>query len=218
MANKAERTAASLRQSLLTLIETQSYEAIHVRDLYTHAGVSRATFYRHYNNKHDLLVACLEEMSEQLKATLTFPGHIPPEQTGQYALANMVNLFTHIEEHRWFYTVVLIDTAVSLQAQLFLRRLLRGSIKLTVYNSGLFKNFPVSPDIVLSMVVGGVLELIQWWLAHDEETLPYTPELLAECVLRMSERGIFGFGSWPGTPYDVTSQPFLGGPNMPNDT
>lgn len=208
MGNKAERTATTLRHSLLALIETQSYKAITVRDVYTHADLSRATFYRYYDNKHALLAACLEEMSEQLKATLTFPLHIPPEQTGQYALANMEKLFRHIEAHRWFYTVVFTDPAVSVQTQLFFRRLLRGSMKLVADNSGILKSLPVPADIVLSMVVGGTLELIQWWLAHDGETLPHSPELLAECVVRMTERGVFGFGPWPGTPYDVTNQPF----------
>ena len=48
------RTRSLLWATLVALIEERGYAAVSVRDITTRADVNRSTFYRHYEDKHDL--------------------------------------------------------------------------------------------------------------------------------------------------------------------
>lgn len=52
---RAQRTQKLLDHALLELLSEKSFKDIQVSELCERAMVRRATFYRHYQNKHDLL-------------------------------------------------------------------------------------------------------------------------------------------------------------------
>ena len=52
---RIDRTIRSLREALVDLVAERGFDAITVTDLVERAGLHRATFYRHYNDKDDLL-------------------------------------------------------------------------------------------------------------------------------------------------------------------
>lgn len=56
------RSRAALRQALVELIEEQGLESITVNDLCTRAGLTRGTFYNHYQDKEALLAAFEDEV------------------------------------------------------------------------------------------------------------------------------------------------------------
>ncbi len=58
-----------LREALIELIEERGFEALTIGELTSRAMVSRAAFYRHYQDKYDLVEQIFEEaMSALLKA------------------------------------------------------------------------------------------------------------------------------------------------------
>ncbi|MDO4890278.1 MAG: TetR/AcrR family transcriptional regulator [Coriobacteriaceae bacterium] len=60
------RTRAALRQALIELMEERGLEAITVNDLCTRAGLTRGTFYNHYQDKDALLAAFEQEVLDGL--------------------------------------------------------------------------------------------------------------------------------------------------------
>lgn len=54
------RTERLLTEALIQLIKAKPYESIHVRDIVHAAGVSRSTFYMHYNSKDQLLGSLIQ--------------------------------------------------------------------------------------------------------------------------------------------------------------
>src|SRR5688572_30831151 len=62
------RTRGMLQRALLALMSEQSYDTISVADITDRADLRRATFYLHYRDKEELLVATLEGMFNELVA------------------------------------------------------------------------------------------------------------------------------------------------------
>lgn len=61
------RVQILIRDSFLYLLKKQSFYKIHVKDIITGAGVSRAAFYSHYENKYELLESIQVEFLDGLK-------------------------------------------------------------------------------------------------------------------------------------------------------
>ncbi len=59
---RVERSLASLRHALGALMQQEPFADITVQQILDRAGVSRATFYSHYRNKDDVLLASFERM------------------------------------------------------------------------------------------------------------------------------------------------------------
>ena len=57
---RTRRTRAAIFDALIGLVFTRRYDAIRTGDLIAAAGVGRSTFYEHFRNKEDVLVAVIE--------------------------------------------------------------------------------------------------------------------------------------------------------------
>src|SRR5215471_9624385 len=89
---RVKRTKILLREALIALIEEKGFDALTVGDLTERAMVSRAAFYRNYQDKYDLVEQIFEEaMSTLFEAIGEFGQEHPPdvwvrffEQIAQY--------------------------------------------------------------------------------------------------------------------------------------
>jgi AcrR family transcriptional regulator len=89
---RVKRTKVLLREALIALIEEQGFDALTVGELTERAMVSRAAFYRNYQDKYDLVEQIFEEaISTLFEAIGEFGQEHPPdvwvrffEQIAQY--------------------------------------------------------------------------------------------------------------------------------------
>ena len=58
-------TASLMRQALLLLLEKKDLDFISVTEITAKAGVSRSTFYLHYDNVYELLEDTLENLNKE---------------------------------------------------------------------------------------------------------------------------------------------------------
>src|SRR5260370_417169 len=169
---RLRRTQKLLREALIELIEERGFEALTIGELTSRAMVSRAAFYRTYQDKYDLLEQIFEEaMSALLKAVGDLGTEHPPEI--------WVKFFEHIAQYERLYRALLGSKG----SPWFVRKM-RASLAGLVKERGHLPHGPnVSgpvhtlsdafvPDLVSTMFV----EAITWWL---EQGRPYTPSEIA---------------------------------------
>src|SRR5260370_26115169 len=90
---RVKRTKILLREALIELIEERGFEALTIGALTERAMVSRAAFYRTYQDKYDLVEHIFEQaMSALLDAVGDLGREHPPEL--------WVRLFQHIAEYQ----------------------------------------------------------------------------------------------------------------------
>jgi len=162
-----------LREALIDLIEERGFEALTIGELTSRAMVSRAAFYRNYQDKYDLVEQIFEEaMSALLNAVGDLGREHPPEI--------WVRFFEHIAQYERLYRALLGRKG----SPWFVRKM-RASLSGLVKERGHLPHGPDAstrpihtfsdefvPDLVSTMFV----EAITWWL---EQGRPYTPKEIA---------------------------------------
>lgn len=170
---RVRRMQKLLREALVELIEERGFEALTIGELTERAMVSRAAFYRYYQDKYDLVEQIFEEAMSALLGAVEDLGH-------EHPAAIWVTFFEHIAEYErlyrallgkkgspWFVRKMREDLAVLIKQRGSLPHGSDPSARSTHAFSDEFV-----PDLVSAMFV----EAIIWWL---EQGRPYTPREIA---------------------------------------
>jgi AcrR family transcriptional regulator len=170
---RVRRTQKLLREALVGLIEERGFEALTVGEITARAMVSRAAFYRNYQDKYDLVEQIFAEaMSALLNAVDDLESEHPTE--------TWVKFFEHIANYEQLYRALLGRKG----SPWFVRKM-RASLADLVIARGRLPHGPNAadhpghtfadefvPDLVSTLFV----EAITWWL---EQGRPYTPNEIA---------------------------------------
>lgn len=104
---RIRRTHKFLQEALVDLVSEKGFEAITVGDIAERAMVNRATFYRHYEDKYDLVAKIFEETSERLVAQMK-PIHKDEQgRVTENPPEIWVQWFEHVAEHARLYRAML---------------------------------------------------------------------------------------------------------------
>ena len=171
---RVRRTRKLLREALVELIEERGFDALTVGEITERAMVSRAAFYRNYQDKYALVEQIFDEaMSALLNAAGELGLEHPPEA--------WVRFFEHIAEYERLYRALLGSKG----SPWFVRKMRASLADLLVSAHGRYPHgptaanrlVPASPDdLVPDLVSTMFVEAITWWLEHGR---PYTPKEIA---------------------------------------
>jgi AcrR family transcriptional regulator len=175
---RVQRTHKLIREALLELTVQKGFSNVTVRDITKHAGINRATFYRHYQDKFDLLDQYAEAVYELLDAPDTGSLMIG-ENRSEKPPSGLVRMLEHIRTNAKFYRVMLGkngDPAFAEKIRKYVEKRMRLSFPDTLVNEGNFV------ELNLSYMSSGSVGAVLWWLDHD---MPYSPEELAAISYRL---------------------------------
>lgn len=93
---KAEnmRVKQSITDALFALMKEKSLSSVQITELVECAGVARASFYRNYSSKEDVLVTLIRDVLEQ------FREDIHSEQGSFYCYENVLLSFRYFQKYR----------------------------------------------------------------------------------------------------------------------
>ena len=188
---RIRRTHKFLQEAMIELITEKGFESITVGDIAERAMINRATFYRHYQDKYDLVAKIFEETANQLVENMK-PIR---KDTRQNAIENppeiWIQLFEHVAEHARLYRAMLGKNGSSW----FAARMREHIIKLMLETARQYEHQveprqqiePVMPQELpgtqLSHVMIGT---IVWWLESEKS---YTPRQMATWFYRFAFYG-----------------------------
>ena len=170
------RTRQLLRDALVSLIAEKGFDAITVQDIADRATLNRATFYLHYQDKHDLLIKSLHDAIDELMADIG-----PTEENAQLLVDGpqrpIVQVFQHVAQHARFFQVMLGAEGVPS----FIAGVRDYMAAITLRWLSVLQPVPeksvVPLEIVANSLSWSLLGVLIWWLDHD---LPQSPEYMAE--------------------------------------
>lgn len=184
---RIRRTRKMLRDALTELTTEKGFAAITVQDITDRAMVNRATFYRHYQDKYDLMVASIAEVLDELEV-LNQP--LPSDQANTSAdepLPAMTRLFEHVARHARFCRAMLGKNGTPFlaeQLQAYVERIMRERLVATGYDD---RQTRIPLDLCVHYMANTALAMITWWLDHD---FPYSAEQMATWLPKLN---MFGF-------------------------
>ncbi|HEY7358840.1 MAG TPA: TetR/AcrR family transcriptional regulator [Ktedonobacterales bacterium] len=170
---RVRRTQKLLREALIELIEERGFEALTIGELTERALVSRAAFYRNYQDKYDLVEQIFAEAMSALFSEIGALG-------AEHPAAIWVKFFEHIAAYERLYRALLGS-----KGSPWFARKMRASLADLIQERGRLPHGPDAsarpahafadafvPDLVAALFV----EAITWWL---EQGRPYTPREVA---------------------------------------
>jgi len=170
---RVRRMQKLLREALIELIEERGFEALTIGEITERAMVSRAAFYRHYQDKYDLVEQIFEEA---MSALLGAVGELGQEHPADI----WVKFFEHIALYERLYRALLGRKG----SPWFVRKM-RTSLAGLIKERGRLPHgpdasarstHPFSDEFVPDLVSAMFVEAITWWLEHGR---PYTPKEIA---------------------------------------
>ena len=187
---RVRRTKILLREALIALIEERGFEALTIGELTERAMVSRAAFYRNYQDKYDLVEQIFEEA---MSALLGAVGELGREHPAEI----WVTFFEHIAHYERLYRALLGSKG----SPWFVRKM-RASLTGLVKERGRLPHGPnasplpvhaFSDELVPDLVSALFVEAITWWL---EQGRPYTPREIATRVALLAAALFREAGTW----------------------
>lgn len=200
----ARRMRKLLRDALLELIEERGFHALTVGEIANRAMVSRAAFYRYYQDKYDLAEQIFEETLQTManefdplrqqmlhssapQRTSDFWAKLFEQELHSAPLPEpWVKLFEHVAKYERFYRVLLDKKGSSwfvTKMRTYLTEVIHQRLQtLQLHTKRLADHRVVADGFVSVLLAGLVVDAITWWL---EQSRPYPPSQAATYCSRL---------------------------------
>lgn len=182
---RVKRTRLMLRQALLSLIEERGYDSLSIQDITDRANVGRATFYVHYQDKEQLLLDCIDDVTEQLNIhfqTISAHDIFIKRRTVS------VVLFRHVFEHASLYRALLSERGAALVTYRLQRDM---AARLQQHLPESFQSLAtveLPSDLLTEYCSAALWSLVGWWLRND---FPRSPEEMGHLFWQLVHQGLF---------------------------
>ena len=162
---RVSRTRRALKEALTDLILEKGYEAVTVQDIIDRADVGRSTFYSHFLDKDDLLMAILPD--------LEVPGPaIGSSAEDEPAFGWTLELFRHFGSGKRLFKALAGSQSGALARRETTDRLetlaraelsrLKAGRRLDAFRL----------ELVVRFLVGTFIGFMDWWLREENDHLP----------------------------------------------
>lgn len=187
---RARRTRKLLRDALLELIEERGFDAITVGEIAERAMVSRAAFYRYYQDKYDLVEQIFDEAMQTFVSDIGLRSHA----SVSFDLQNVptpqrwVKLFEHFAQYERLYRVLLSGKgspwfAKKMRASLAEMRSEHEQEHASTIDGKRADSSPASAGgLVPALIDALLIDTVVWWL---EQGRPYPPKQVATYCWRL---------------------------------
>ncbi len=169
--SKYFNTARRMDEAFLSLMEKKDFEYITVTEICEKAGVSRSTFYLHYETVGDLLTECVEDMNRQFllcfKETASeFRRRMESASLEQLYLITpeyLLPYLTYISQHKTVFKVVLENPQV-MQTEKTYAALLGDTLDQILARHQVPEG---DRGYMLSFYIEGTMGIVKRWLLSD---------------------------------------------------
>jgi len=181
-----------LQDALIELASERGFDSVTVGELAERAQVNRATFYRHYQDKYDLVERIFQQAIEMLRSDLGPPGQDALNTDPQNPPERWIKLFGHFAEHRRLYSALLgrhgstwfvsrmRDQIINFMEE---REQLRDRIPALRHSP---RQTKVPTKVAVTLMSTLLISTVAWWLERGSE---YSPEQIASWFLEIAING-----------------------------
>jgi AcrR family transcriptional regulator len=159
---RVAKTRKALKEALTDLILEQGYEAATVKNVIDRADVGRSTFYAHFVDKDDLLMAIL--------ADLEMPGLDPSSwKPDDPAFGWTLALFRHFGSVKRLFKAVANSPLARRETTRRLEELARAELS-RLNAARRLDSFQL--ETIVRFLVGTFIGFMDWWMREENEHLP----------------------------------------------
>ena len=176
------KTNKVLFEALITLMEQKDFEKIKISDICDQALINRSTFYAHYEDKYDLLLAMINDLKNNLEHELK--ENKEEDISKNYFMEFLKILINHVDEKRETYNSILKNDKNGIVMD-FLIDVSYRDLTSRLKNNNLISIIPI--DVITKFYIGGIVNVGIDWVKNKnkytkEELLLYFDKLIPDKV------------------------------------
>lgn len=162
---RVSRTRRALKDALTDLILEKGYEAVTVQDIIDRADVGRSTFYSHFIDKDDLLMAILPDLDVPGPGVGSTPGDGP-------AFGWTLELFRHFGSGKRLFKALAGSQSGALARRETTDRLESLARAELSRLKAARRLDPFRLELVVRFLVGTFIGFMDWWLREENDQIP----------------------------------------------
>lgn len=163
------KTKSSLINAFFDMLSTMSMDDITVNELCARAGIRRATFYKHFDDKTDFLAFLMKNVRDQFDNS--FRAEKRSMNTKEYHISYISALISFFMRYEVAMMKILASPMRSLVINVFSEQNFRDTRTRLIEIERSGYGLPVSVDVMAAMLTGGVAENIVRWF-ESENRIP----------------------------------------------
>lgn len=176
------KTKKVLSEALLTLMKEKNFDNIKISDICDVALINRSTFYAHYEDKYDLLIALIENMKKNILDELKINSYNYISK--EYFMELLKILIEHIDGNYPVYSAIINNNRNGFLID-FLIDVANKDLSLRLKDDDNIINSNIPINMVTRFYLGGVVSVgVDWILNKDkytkEEMLEYLSKLIPD--------------------------------------
>ncbi|MFL6630222.1 MAG: TetR/AcrR family transcriptional regulator [Vitreoscilla sp.] len=175
---RAARSRDLLLDALPGLMAERGFERLTTQNIIDRAGVGRATFYAHFDNKEELLAASVDRLRAWLEAMRR------PE--AGHPLAFMPPFFDHLDSHRAIYRTT-FERESEVTVERLIRSMLRELVRTELVAQRGGRRDDAAIELATQFVVSTFWSVTVWWLGGG---VLRTPAEINAIFLRLAQPGL----------------------------
>jgi AcrR family transcriptional regulator len=184
---RVRRTHKLLWEALLTLIKQKGFETITVQEICDEALVHRTTFYKHYEDKYDLLRRGILGLFQELTTTMDSPTEVIARHDQYRPPEHFVRIFRHAAANHDLYKTLLAKGGVETFRKL-LHDFMTAQIAHRVHLlTAQLQTTDVPQEVIVQFAVGALLHILTWWILEENS---HSPEQMAVWLHELIAVGI----------------------------
>ena len=176
------KTKKILFEALVTLMEQKDFEKIKISDICDQALINRSTFYAHYEDKYDLLLAMINDLKNNLEHELK--ENKEEDISKNYFMEFLKILINHVDEKRETYNSILKNDKNGIVMD-FLIDVSYRDLTSRLKNNNIISIIPI--DVITKFYIGGIVNVGIDWIKNKnkytkEELLLYFDKLIPDKI------------------------------------
>lgn len=185
---RVKRTRRLIQNALIELVAEKGFEAATVGDIAARALINRSTFYRHYEDKYDLMAQIFKDVVVQMAGEIGLPMNDLISVDQAEAPKSWIKFFGHLSEHAKMYRAMLGPNG-SPWFTFKMRDCLSDIVRQRIHAYGSGKTSGSVPEeAVAAFISNCCVGVIAWWLNSKN---PAPPEQIAQWLSGFLLHGYF---------------------------
>lgn len=178
---RIKRTRKLLSKALLELMTEKSFDEIKISDICTKAMVHRTTFYKHFEDKYNLLNYCLKDLMNKFEEkALSIPSSI--ENPRQYYVNLFKIILEHMKENKKLYFIGLDNLRNHATINIFQKTLSQCIYYRLNENIKFGISFEIPIEVMSEIFSSSMISIGIWWL---DNSMPISIDKLIVYVDKM---------------------------------
>ena len=162
---KNEETLFLFAKAIESLIKKQPLDKITVTDIVSTAGKTRQTFYRHFQDKYDLLEYCVKNIEQELTEKINTTQY---SNSKEFYTNLVMSLLEYISENKKMFKSVLKNNFDNSVNKIFMNTCINYITDMLEKekDQGIYHKTKI--PIIAQFYAGAVISTIVWWIKNDE--------------------------------------------------